>query len=148
MTMQAPDFERDVDALVTKNPRYPREAYIFLREALDRTQKAASKSNKRRSSHVTAAELLDGIREHALEEFGPMAITVLEDWGLKRCEDFGALVFNLVEAGLLSKTEKDNPDDFKGGFDFDDAFRKPFLPPSKLPPDRGGAVRKASSGGA
>ncbi len=131
--MEEPNFERDVDALVQTNPRYSREAYLFLREALDHTQKVVAKANKGRSRHVSPGELLDGIREFALAQFGPMTTTVLEDWGLTRCEDFGAIVFNMVEAGLLSKTDKDQPEDFKGGFDFDEAFRKPFLPPSKLP---------------
>ncbi|MBC8097592.1 MAG: hypothetical protein H7Y43_17455, partial [Akkermansiaceae bacterium] len=63
---------------------------------------------------------------------GPMAITVLEEWGIRTCQDFGEIVFNMVEVGLLAKTEKDTRDDFQGGYAFEDAFRKPFLPQSKL----------------
>ncbi len=131
--MQEQSFESAIDALVEKNPRFTRDAYLFLREALDHTQKVVAKANKGRSRHVTPTELLDGVRDYALSQFGPMTITVLEDWGVKECADFGTVVFNMIEAGLLSKTEKDHPDDFKGGFDFDDTFRKPFIPPSKLP---------------
>ena len=131
--MQEQSFESAIDALVEKNPQFTRDAYLFLREALDHTQKVVAKENKGRSRHVTPTELLDGIRQFALAQFGPMTMTVLADWGVTRCEDFGTVVFNMIEAGLLSKTDKDQPEDFKGGFEFDDAFRKPFLPPSRLP---------------
>lgn len=143
--MQEQSFESAIDALVETNPKYSREAYLFLREALDHTQKVVAKANKGRSRHVTPTELLDGIRNYALDQFGPMTITVLEDWNIKATEDFGAIVFNMIEAGLLSKTEKDHPDDFKGGYEFDDAFRKPFLPPSKLPSPAPETARKSGA---
>jgi uncharacterized repeat protein (TIGR04138 family) len=56
---------------------------------------------------------------------------VLEEWGLRCCSDFGEIVFNMIEAGWLAKTEKDSRADFLGGYDFDEAFRKPFLPKGK-----------------
>ena len=61
-----------------------------------------------------------------------MTVTVLEDWNVKTCRDFGDIVFNMVESGLLAKTEKDTRDDFQTGYDFTDAFRKPFWPQSRL----------------
>lgn len=128
--MQAPNFEEVLTAIVRKDARYGVEAYTFLREALDHTQKAVAKTHKNETRHVTGKELLDGIRTYALNTYGPMAITVLDEWGIRRCEDFGELVFNLVEHGLLSKTESDSREDFKDGYDFDTAFRKPFLPRS------------------
>jgi uncharacterized repeat protein (TIGR04138 family) len=60
-----------------------------------------------------------------------MALTVLEEWGIKRCVDFGEIVFNMVEISLLAKTDRDSREDFQGGYDFEDAFRKPFLPQTK-----------------
>ena len=57
-----------------------------------------------------------------------MTLTVLEEWGIKCCEDFGEIVFNMVENKLLAKTEQDSREDFRNGYDFHDAFRKPFLP--------------------
>ena len=63
-----------------------------------------------------------------------MAMTVLEEWGVRQCPDIGELVFNMVEAGLLAKTEKDSREDFRAGYDFTDAFRKPFWPKSKQSP--------------
>ena len=75
--------------------------------------------------HITGQELLDGIRQFALQQFGPMTVTVFEEWGVKTA-DFGDIVFNMVEISLLAKTDKDSRDDFT------DAFRKPFWPQRKL----------------
>jgi uncharacterized repeat protein (TIGR04138 family) len=88
----------------------------------------AGKPSQDEKGHVSGQELLSGIREFALRQFGPMALTVLEEWGVKRCEDFGEIVFNMIESGLLAKTAEDSRDDFKGGYDFMEAFREPFLP--------------------
>lgn len=130
--MQTPSLDEALDKIVLKDPRYQREAYVFLREALDHTQKGVNKSNKGETRHVSGQELLQGIREYAISQYGPMTVTVLAEWGLRACEDFGELVFNLVEHGLLSKTESDSRADFQNGYDFDTAFRKPFLP-ERLP---------------
>lgn len=129
--MQSATFEEGLDQITTRDPRYHRDAYLFLREALDYTQKAILKSNRGKLRHITGQELLNGVREYALAEYGPMAITVLNEWGIRRCEDFGDLVFNMVEARLLAKTDQDSPDDFKSGYDFQEAFRDPFLPSHK-----------------
>lgn len=131
--MQTPNFEDVLSRILKKDPRYQREAYSFLREALDHTQKGVTKANKSEARHVSGQELLSGIREYALLQFGPMALTVLEEWGVRRCEDFGEIVFNLVEQGLLSKTEKDSRADFQDGYDFDATFRKPFQPKNPRP---------------
>jgi uncharacterized repeat protein (TIGR04138 family) len=130
--MQEQNFEDVVDRIIAKDPRYRRGAYYFLREALDFTQRKVVQGRKQGLRHVSGQELLDGIREFACAQFGPMAITVLDEWGVRLGEDFGEIVFNLVESGQLSKTDKDSRDDFKGGYDFDEAFRKPFLPKAKL----------------
>ena len=60
-----------------------------------------------------------------------MARTVLKTWGINRCEDVGEMVFHLIEVGAFGKTEEDTRDDFANGYDFDDAFHKPFLPTGK-----------------
>lgn len=132
--MQELTFETTLALVLAKDPRYPRDAYLFVKDALDHTQKIVLKENKGEMRHVTGQELLGGIRDYALVQFGPMTQMVFEEWGIKRCEDFGEIVFNMVEIGLLGKTEKDSRDDFGGGYDFDDAFRKPFLPSSKIAP--------------
>jgi uncharacterized repeat protein (TIGR04138 family) len=131
--MQEISFEQTLAEIRAKDPRYQRDAYLFVREALEHTQKTVAKDPRGRIRHVTGQELLAGIRDYALAQFGPMAKTVLEEWGVRRGEDFGEIVFNMVEAGWLAKTNKDSRADFAGGYDFDEAFVKPFLPKSKQP---------------
>lgn len=129
--MQAINFDEVLDAILAKDQRFHRDAYLFVREGLDFTQKQISKSNKNEVRHISGQELLKGLREYGVNQYGPMAITVLHEWGVRRCEDFGEIVFNMVEHGLLSKTDKDDREDFKGGYVFDEAFRAPFLPSNK-----------------
>ena len=127
--MQAASFEEAIEQIAAQDLRYNREAYFFLREALDHTHKITGKPPKKNAvRHVSGQELLNGVREYALQQFGPMTLTVLEEWGIKCCEDFGEIVFNMVENKLLAKTEQDSREDFRNGYDFHDAFRKPFLP--------------------
>ena len=137
------NVEEVLETIVAKDTRYPREAYYFVREALDVAQrhftKGGSKSGKDKPAHVSGQQLLEGIRAHALEQFGPLTLMVLEEWGIRRGEDFGEIVFNMVESSLLGKTEKDSRDDFKGGYDFFVAFRQPYLPKHRR------AAREASA---
>ena len=132
--MQSVNFDEEIDKIVAADPRYNRDAYIFVREALDHTQKVATKSKvgREEARHVTGKELLEGIRDYALDRYGPMAITLLEEWGIKKTGDFGDIVFNMVDCNLLGKTDQDSREDFKGGYDFFEAFRKPFLPATSL----------------
>ena len=129
--MQEVNFDEAVEQILAKDERFHRDAYGFMREALDFTQKIISAKNQGKVRHVTGQELLDGIRQFSLQQFGPMACCVLEEWGIRKCEDFGAIVFNLVEHEILSKTENDSLEDFSGGFDFQEAFRRPFQPSGK-----------------
>lgn len=128
LIMQHQSFEDVLAAVLAKDRRYAREAYEFVRDALDYTQRAISKSSHGNLRHISGQELLAGIRAYALEQYGPMALTLLNEWGVQRGEDFGEIVFNLVEHGLFSKTESDTRADFEGSYDFIEAFRKPFLP--------------------
>jgi uncharacterized repeat protein (TIGR04138 family) len=129
--MHEVSFEEALKKIADKDPRYQREAYLFVREALEHTQKTIGKDARGRIRHVTGQELLAGIRDYALEQFGPMTKTVFEEWGVRSCSDFGEIVFNMIEANWLAKTEKDSRADFLDGYDFDEAFRKPFLPKGK-----------------
>ena len=136
--MHTAKLEEALDEILRKDPRYHRDAYRFVREALDHTQKVVAKiprengrHDKDEERHVSGSELLEGIRVHALGQFGPMTVTVLKEWGLHRCEDFGEIVFNMIEIKSFKKTDKDSRADFKPGYDFEEAFRKPFLPAAK-----------------
>jgi len=130
--MAEQDFKEVVRTICSKDNRYPPEAYNFVRESLDFTTKMLNKQPENHKKHVTGAELLEGIREYALQEFGPMTSTVLKTWGIAKTEDFGEIVFNLVDSGLLGKTDTDNRKDFANGYDFLNTFAKPFLPASTI----------------
>lgn len=114
--------------IVREDPRYDLDAYLFLREALDVSVRLFNKPADGPARHVTGRELLEAIRQHALQEFGPMALTVLNSWGVRETADFGDIVFNMVERGVLGKTDEDKKEDFRGCYDFVDAFQKPYLP--------------------
>ena len=119
-------FEQAVTEICARDTRYAAESYYFLREALDFTVKTLKKPVDGPERHVTGQELAEGIRLYVLQEFGPMALTVLRAWGMQRTEDFGEIVFNLVGAGKLGKTEKDDRADFAKCYDFFEAFGKPY----------------------
>ncbi len=130
--MQEVNFDEAVDQILATDNRFHRDAYLFMREALDFTQKLVGRENLGKVRHVTGQELLNGLRQYALQQFGPMTMTVFEEWGIRNCKDFGEIVFNMVEISLLARTEKDSRDDFQDGYDFTEAFRKPFWPEHKL----------------
>ncbi len=126
--MQKLNFAEAVVEIVRADGRYDPDAYYFVREGLDFTIKMLKKDSRGAGRHVSGQELLDGLRRYALDQFGPMAKTVLAYWGVKQCEDFGEIVFRMVDKGILGKTEQDTREDFKGGYDFDEAFVKPYQP--------------------
>jgi len=126
--MQKKGFTEALEAIVAADPRYERDAYFFLQDALDFTMKSRKKQRTDLSRHVTGQELLEGVRLYALKEYGPMVPTVFDAWGVGRCEDFGEMVFNLVRAGIFGKTDTDRIEDFLNGYSFHDAFVKPYLP--------------------
>ena len=128
--MQQSEFFQTVKEICKKDPRYDAEAYVFIREALDYTVKMLDRPAEEPGRHVSGRELQEGVREYALNEFGPMTLSVLNRWGIKSTEDIGEMVFNLVESGILGKTENDERKDFAGGYDFEEAFAAPFRPAS------------------
>jgi len=105
--------------ILDKDKRYNPEAYSFIMASLDYTMKKL-----KRKGHVTGQELSDGARDYCLDQFGPMARLVLEKWGIKSTNDFGEIVFNLIDSGLLGKTDKDRKEDFHNRYDFREAFDK------------------------
>lgn len=133
MDLAQRDFNAIIKAIQDQDDRYQRPAYYFLRQALDYTIKQNySDSELSLSQHISGQELLEGIRSFALEEYGPMAYFLLKNWGVHTCSDFGNIVFNLVDSQVLGKTDTDSPEDFKGGYDFEEAFLSPFAPESAV----------------
>lgn len=126
------DFNEVIRKIREEDPRYSRAAYYFLRQALDYSLKEMHKRGEmRQNNHLSGSQLLEGIRMYALQQYGPMARTVLEHWGIKDCRDFGNIVFNLVDFRVLGKTENDSLEDFEGGYNFHEAFDAPFEPSRK-----------------
>ena len=143
--MQDLEFTEIVGLICKEDTRFDRKAYNFVRLALDHTVKELKKKHPERtgkSQHVSGAELLLGIRAHALEQFGPLTKTVLNSWGITRCTDFGDIVFNLIEYNVFSKTDSDRREDFADIYDFDEAFVKPFTP-TRARRSRGGSPSPA-----
>jgi uncharacterized repeat protein (TIGR04138 family) len=130
-------FQETVETLSEKDTRYQAEAYVFLRDSLEATIKRRKKTRKETGPHVGAAELLEGFRLHALDEFGPMALMVLGYWGVHTTADVGNLVFNLVDASVFGKTDEDTVESFADVFDFHEAFVDPFRPAE---PSSGGST--------
>jgi uncharacterized repeat protein (TIGR04138 family) len=120
----------DVVQLIRKeDARYDPGAYAFMRKALDFTiNRIREAEDIPEGRHITGEELCEGIRDFALEQYGPMTFTLFNEWGVRRTEDFGEIVFNLVEYGVFGKTEKDDRADFVGLYDFEETFAKPFRP--------------------
>ncbi|MCF7837733.1 MAG: hypothetical protein K9N49_03805 [Candidatus Marinimicrobia bacterium] len=125
--MRRPTFEEAIAEIVRTETRYAPEAYLFVREGLDYTIKMLKQKEAGAPRHVRGTELLEGLRRLALDQFGPLAYRVLAHWGLRSTEDFGAIVFRLVDYGALGKTDEDTEADFAQGYDFETAFRHPFL---------------------
>ena len=125
----SPNFDDVIAEIRAEDPRFDRGAYYFVRQGLDFTiRQLKEKKAKRDDNHVSGQELLKGMRDFALEQYGPMTLTLLNHWGITCCEDFGAIVFQLVDRQVLGKTERDKPEDFTEGYDFDEAFAQPFRP--------------------
>jgi uncharacterized repeat protein (TIGR04138 family) len=113
--------EEILDRLRAKNPRYDGKAYLFLLSSL---QTVLDRLENPR--HISGRELAAGVRDLALERFGPLARTVLEHWGIHSTEDLGEIVFALVECGILIKQDDDRREDFQGVFSFEEAFEQDY----------------------
>lgn len=144
--MQKNNFDQVVLQIVKTDPRYQVAAYRFVREGLDQTLKTLKRSSPSAHRHVSGPELLEGIKEYALKEYGPMSKLVMNDWGIESCEDFGQIVFNLVNNGVLGKSESDKLEDFSAVYTFEEAFVKPYLPlPEEKPASKPSRKKSAAS---
>jgi uncharacterized repeat protein (TIGR04138 family) len=116
-----PEFVRVVEDLAERAGRFRPEAYFFVLRSLEFTRRRLQ-----REGHVSGQELAEGARDLALEEFGPMALEVVRHWGLRETIDLGRIVYDLIEADLLRKTEEDSLDDFAEVYDFQQAFEQGY----------------------
>ena len=117
------------ERVLSRDSRFSLPAYLFIYESLAFTQKDLGRDQPNLEAgrrHVSGQELVAGIRKYSETLFGPMAPAVFRTWGLSSTQDFGRIVFNLVDSNLLGKTEQDSLEDFTDGFDFDTAFDGPL----------------------
>jgi uncharacterized repeat protein (TIGR04138 family) len=146
------NFRDELARVIAQDPRYPIEAYAFVLESLNHARqeklKARGKNRSkgrqtepareqstgdssprkpRKSGHVTGGELCESVRKLSLNQFGLLAVMVLEHWGLRSTSDIGDIVYNLIAAGDLEKTASDSRADFENVFDFNHALRPDSL---------------------
>ena len=116
-----PDPQALLDRILENDDRYPMQAYLFVMSAVTYTVNQLPEHR-----HITGKELSLGIRDFAIEKFGIAASLVFEEWNVSRTRDFGEIVFNLVNEGLLRKTEEDAIEDFDDVYDFTTVFETEF----------------------
>ena len=144
-------MDQAIAKLREENPKYAPAAYHFIRRALDHSLRKLKREDADRPAHVSGKELLEGFRDLALEEYGPLAKTVLEDWGITNCSEVGEVVFQLVRMGVLGKNDNDVIEDFVELWSFAEAFDVPFQPqafeaPKKSKPRTASPSRAKTAG--
>ena len=115
--------DADLEQLIEQDSRYRKEAYLFVFEALHHTmQKAAKPGLPDQQRHISGRDLLRGISELGLDQFGPLTRSVFAHWGVHQTQDFGHMVFNMVSIKLMSKRKEDCLEDFADVYDFAEEF--------------------------
>ncbi|GAB4385265.1 MAG: hypothetical protein Kow0022_10470 [Phycisphaerales bacterium] len=140
------EHQVDLKSILAKAGGYAPEAYRFISDGLAHTVATVHGEEAVRQSaavdddslHVSGQQLCLGLRDYALQRYGLLARTVLRKWNIHSTEDFGRIVFALVESGLMRKTEDDRIEDFQGVYDFDEEFIEPAhtTDDSALPSER------------
>lgn len=120
-------FHTAVERVRARDPRFAPQAYDFLCEALEYTVKMV-KAETAEDRHVTGPQLLQGFRQMAMRDFGPMAWTVMKEWGICRSEDVGEMVYQMINIGYFGRNESDSIEDFSDGICMEEALTRPYKP--------------------
>lgn len=121
-------MQLDWAAIRAKAGPFPQEAFQFVRDGLQHTVKFVHGEGEpapepaRQERHVSGQQLCLGLRDFALQQYGMLAKTVLSRWGIRKTEDFGRIVFAMIDGGLMRRSEQDTIEDFRGVYDFEEAF--------------------------
>ena len=126
---QSATAEVDWRRLAARTGLYPAEAFQFVRDGLNRTSELVHGPGgpSEADRHVSGQQLCMGLRDYAIERYGMLALSVLSGWNVHRTDDFGRIVFAMIDAGLFSKSQRDSLDDFRCVFDFQEAFSRDRL---------------------
>ena len=122
--MSEPDFDSAITKVLQRDPRYARAAYTFAFFALEFTLREHLKLKEEHRRHVSARELLEGMCAAAIDQFGAMAESVWESWGIHTTTDWGNIVFNLISVDLMKQNDEDKFEDFKDVFSLEEAFKR------------------------
>lgn len=129
--------EIDWPRILTRAAQLPEEAFEFVREGMKHTLQQrcrldgsetgaavepAAGRRGRTEQQITGRELCKGLRDLATQRWGVLAPTVLRRWGIEGTEDFGTIVYALIDRGELRAGPDDSIEDFKGVYDFAEAF--------------------------
>jgi len=120
-----------IQSIALKDKRYDIGAYYFLKDALDFTVKKAAEENNGEHRHVSAKELAEGFRDYAIEQFGPMASTMMSEWRITETIDIGNMVFLLIKEGVFGKQDSDTLEEFSNIFPLSKHLDAPFIPSQK-----------------
>ena len=125
--------QRPIQQVVDEGP-YPVEAYDFIQQGLSFSVKKIHGGNidPDANRHVTGQQLCHGLREYALAQWGMLARIVLRRWNITSTLDFGRIVFTLIEAGHMQKTDDDTLEDFRSVFDFRGAMESDYRIPLRI----------------
>lgn len=125
----AEPYKVDFQAMRANGGGFPPEAFHFVREGLAHTVKMVHgpdlEEREDEKRHVSGQQLCMGLKDHAIRQYGLLARAVLERWNIRATSDFGKIVFAMIEAGHMKKTDEDSLEDFYGVYDFDEAFATP-----------------------
>ena len=121
-------YLKAIQKIVEEDPRFHKDVYFFMQDAVAYTLELLNKQNKHQHKHITGQQLCEGIRKYFLDKFGPMAIDVLKEWRITQTRDFGIIVFNMAKYNVLSTRKEDSMDDFENIYDFHQEFVARFLP--------------------
>jgi uncharacterized repeat protein (TIGR04138 family) len=127
--------------LLRRDKRYHLDAYVFVFDALRYAHEQLGMGRSpgtledtvvdkqtEEERHITGQQLCEAIRLYAVKQYGGLAKSVLNHWGVQGTGDFGEIVFNLISIGQMRKTDSDRREDFDQVFNFDEAFRDTFGP--------------------
>jgi uncharacterized repeat protein (TIGR04138 family) len=120
--------DRKILEIVRSDGRYGAQAYAFVFDALDFAMQRLDRDRRRGSErHLSVPELVRGMRDFAIDQYGPLTRIVMQSMGIFETADFGEIVFALVDKGLLNKQDSDTKEQFAQVFDFREAFAEPEL---------------------